>query len=157
MYRGVMPHDPEEWSKNWKKKTDLFQKWQEFVEVWLEHSKVWKIYTLNGCYCAKYLMFDLKKNRGVILHDNEEWCKIWIKTNLWFGKWHEEFCKFSRKHLKVSKLGVWWGYFVRVLKSLKFTEELWVMIMKNDAKFEGKLTYAFKNGMGNSANLQRLK
>ena len=32
--------------------------------------------------CAKYLMFDLKKYRGVIFHDTEEWCKIWRKTDL---------------------------------------------------------------------------
>ena len=45
--------------------------------------------------CAKYLMFDLKKYRGVIFHDTEGWCKIWRKTGLWFGKWHEEYGKFS--------------------------------------------------------------
>ena len=26
------------------------------------------------------------------------------KIDLWFGKWHEEFGKFSSEHLKVSKL-----------------------------------------------------
>ena len=32
------------------------------------------------------VMFDLKKYRGVIFHDTREWCKIWRKTDLWFGK-----------------------------------------------------------------------
>ena len=79
-----------------------------------------------------------KKYRGVIFHDTEEWCKIWRKTDLWFGKWHEEFGKFSPEHLKVSKLGLWWDPFVQSRKcmSLKFTEELCVVTMKNDAKFE---------------------
>ena len=38
---------------------------------------------------------DLKKDRGVIFHD----------TDLWFGKWHEEYGKFSPEQFKVSKLG----------------------------------------------------
>ena len=95
--------------------------------------EVSKICTFIGSYCAKYLMFDLKKYRGVIFHDTEEWCKIWRKTDLWFGKWHEEFGKFSPEHLKVSKLGLWRDYFVQSRKcmSSKFTEELCVMTMKN--------------------------
>ena len=36
--------------------------------------------------------------------------------------------------------------------SLKFTEELCVRTMKNDAKFEEKLTYRFKIDMGNLMN-----
>ena len=55
--------------------------------------------------CAKYLMFDLKKYRGVIFHDTEGWCKIWRKINLWFGKHHEEYSKFSPEQFKVSVLG----------------------------------------------------
>ena len=29
---------------------------------------------------------------------------FWRKIDLWFGKWHDEFGKFSSEHLKVSKL-----------------------------------------------------
>ena len=129
-----------------RKKTDLlFQKWQEFGEFWPEHSKVSQICTLIGSYCAKYLMFDLKKYRGVIFHDTEEWCKIWRKTDLWFGKWHEEFGKFSPEHSKVSKLGLWWDPFIQSRKcmSLKFTEWLCVTTVKNDVKFKDKLTCRF--------------
>ena len=67
-------------------------------------------------------MFDLKKYRGVIFHETEESCKIWRKTGLRFGKWHEEF----------------------ECMSLKLTGELCVMTMKNDAKFEMELTFQFK-------------
>ena len=35
---------------------------------------------------------------------------------------------------------------------LKFTEELCVMTMKSDAKFEDKLAYRFKTDMRNSTN-----
>ena len=100
--------------------------------------KVSKNCTLTGSYCGKYLIFDLKKYRGVIFHDTEEWCKIWKKTDLWFWKWHEEFGKFSPEHEKVSKLGLWWDPFVQSRKrmSLKFTEELCVMTVKNDTKIK---------------------
>ena len=40
---------------------------------------------------------------------------------------------------------------------LKSTEELCLITLKIDAKFEGKLTCAFKNDMSNLANFHRLK
>ena len=46
-----------------------------------------------------------KKYRGVIFRDTEEWSKIWRKSDLRFGIWHEEFRKSSPEHSKVSKLG----------------------------------------------------
>ena len=106
--RGVMPQNTEEWCKVRKKTNFLFKKWQEFREFWPEHSKVSKISTLIGSFCAKYIMFHLKKYRGVIFHDTEELCKIWGKTDIWFEKWHEEFYKFSPEHLELLKLGLWW-------------------------------------------------
>ena len=66
-YRGVMSHDPEEWYNIWRKTDFLFQKWQEFGEFWPEHSKVSRICTLIGSYCAEYLMFDLKKLSSMTL------------------------------------------------------------------------------------------
>ena len=86
-----------------------------------------KICTFIGSYCVKYLMFDLKKYRGVIFHDTEDWCKIWRKTDLWFGKWHEEYGKFSAEHLKFSELGLWWDPLIQskisrgVIMSWKWT------------------------------------
>ena len=132
----------------------MFQKWQEFGEIWPEHSKVSKTCTFICSYCAKYLMFDLKKYRGVIFHDTEEWCKIWRKTDLLLGKWHEEFGKFSPEHLKVSKLGLWWDPFVQRRKgmTLKFAEKLCVMTMKYNAKFEEELTCHFKTDIKNLTN-----
>ena len=66
---------------------------EEFDKFWPEHS---------------YILFELKKYRGVIFHGTEEWCKIRRKTDLWFEKWHEKFGKFSPERLKVSKLVPWW-------------------------------------------------
>ena len=103
----------------------------------------------------QYIMFALKKYRGVIFHDTGEWYKIWRKADLWFGKWHEEFGKFSLEHWKVSKLTLWWIPFFQSRKcmSLKFTEELSVMKMKNKSKFEEVLPCQFKIDMRNLANL----
>ena len=132
----------------------LFHKRQKFDDFWPEPSKVAKICILIGSYFAKYLMFDLKNYRGVIFHDTEGWFKIWRKTDLWFGKSHQEYGKFSPEYLKVSALGLWWDPVIQSRKcmNLKFTEELSVMIMKNDAKFEEELTCRFKLDMGNLIN-----
>ena len=51
----------------------------------------WALESLNICTfigscCAKYLMFDLKKYRGVIFHDTEEWYKIWRGNRLVVSK-----------------------------------------------------------------------
>ena len=53
--------------------------------------------------CKVYNVWPKKVQRS-IFHDTEESCKIWRKTDLWFGKWYEEFGKFSSEHLKVPKL-----------------------------------------------------
>ena len=116
--------------------------------------KILKVSALIGSFCAKYLTFDPKKYRGVIFYETDEWCKIWRKTDLWFGKWQEKFGKFSPEQSKVSKLGLWWDPFIESSKciNLKLTEELCVMTMRNDAKFEKELTCPFKNDMRNLTN-----
>ena len=96
-----MPHDSEGRCKIWREIDLLFQKWQEFGEFWSKHSQVSKICIFISSYCAKYLKFDLKKYRGVIFHDTEEWCKIWRKTDMLFGKSNEEDGRFSPEYLKV--------------------------------------------------------
>ena len=132
-----------------------FQNWhKEFDKCWLEHLKVSKIYTLMGCFWPKHITFELKKSREVILHDTAEWCKIWRKADLWFGKWHEEFSKFSPEQRKVSKLGLLLGAFIQSRKcmSLKHTGKLCVMTLKNDPKFEKELTCQLKTEKRNLTN-----
>ena len=126
-YSGVIFHQTEEGYKIWRGIDLSFQNWhKEFDKFWPEHSKVSKIFILMGSFWAKYILFELKKYRGVIFHDIEEWCKIWRKTDLLLRKWHEEFGKFSPEHSKVSKLELWGDSFVQTRKcmSLKFTVEL---------------------------------
>ena len=120
------------------------------------HVKFHQICTLLGFFCWKYIKFQPKKYRGFISCDTEEWCEIWRKTDLWFRKWHHEFGKFLPEHLKVSKLGLWWDPYIQGRKymGLKFTEELRVLTMKNDAKFEEELTCCFKSDMRNSKKFE---
>ena len=57
---------------------------------------------LMGFFWLKYIMFDLKKCRGVMFYDTEEWCKIWRKSVLRLGNGQEKFGKFSPEHWKSS-------------------------------------------------------
>ena len=135
--------------KNWVVVSKVRGIW--WILTWV--LEILKISTLIGSFCAKHITFDLKRYRGVIFHDTE-WCKIWRKTDLWFGKWGEEYGKFLPEHLKVSKFGLWCDPFIQSRKcmSLKLTEELCVMKKKNDAKFEEELTCCFKIDMRNLMN-----
>ena len=149
-----MCHYNEEWHKISRGIDLLFQNWHgKFDEFWPKHF-VSRIFTLMRSFWAKYILLELKRYREVIFHDTKEWRKIWRKTYLWFGKRHEEFGKFSSEHLKVSKLELWRDSFVQSRKcmSLKFTEELCVMTMKNDTKIEEEMTCRFKIDMRNFTN-----
>ena len=75
-----------------------------------------KMFPLMGSFWAKYILFELKKYRGVIFHETEEGYKIWRKTYLSFGRWHEKFAKFSLEHSKVSKFGLSGDLFSKVEK-----------------------------------------
>ena len=154
-YIGFISNDTEELWKIWRGIDLSFQNWhKEFDEFWFKISKVSKIYTLMGCFWPKYIMFELKKYRGAIFHDTKVWCKIWRKTDLWFGKWHEEFGKFSPEHTKFSILRLSLNPLIQSRKcmSLKLTEKLCVMTMKNDTKFEIEFTCRFKIAMRNLIN-----
>ena len=77
---------------------------------------------------------------------------------MWFGKWHEEFGKFSSEHLKLSKSVFSWDPFVQnrkcieELQTYRLTEELKVMKLKNDEKSEEELTCRLKIDIRNLTN-----
>ena len=66
----------------------------------------------------------------------KSWNVVWKMTWGIYGK-------FSPEQFKVSKLGYWCDPLIQSTKSmsLKSTEELCIMTMKNDAKFEEELTF----------------
>ena len=100
------------------------------------------------------MIFTLSVFPKILFFIQWEWCKIWRKTDLLLGKWHEEFSKFSPEHSKVSKFELWWGPFAQSRKcmTLKVTEELCVMTMKNYTKIDEELTCRFKIDMKNFTN-----
>ena len=63
--RGIISHGAEKRSKLWRKTDFLFEKWHE--EFKPEQWKTLKICTLMGYFWGKYIMFELKRNRGVVL------------------------------------------------------------------------------------------
>ena len=80
-----------------------FQIWHEgFGEFSPNHSKIQKFH-FDGLFLSKVYEVWAKKNTGVIFHDTEQWCRIWINLDL-----------------VVSKMawGIGWT-FIRALKSLK--------------------------------------
>ena len=135
IYRGVICLDNENDAK--------------FREEWLTVSKlawgVWQIFTrslgslknctLMGSFWTKYIMFELKNYREVISHNTEEQCKIWSKTDFWFGKWQEEYDKSSNRALKSLKIGTLMGSFYPKLKVYKLKIYRGVICHDNDAKF----------------------
>ena len=134
--------DTDEWCKIWRAIDLSFQNWHEkYYKFWLQALECLKSCTLMGSLWPKFIIFELKRYREVIIYDTKEWYKIWRKTDLWFEKWHEEFGKISPEHRKVSKLGLLFGPFIQSRKcmSLKFTGKFCVVIMKNDAKLEKEL------------------
>ena len=82
-----------------------FESWHdEFDEFWPEHLKVPKTFNLMGSFWAKYILFEVKKYRGVVFHETEERYKIWRGIDLSFQNWHKEFDKFWPEHSKVWKI-----------------------------------------------------
>ena len=103
VYRGVICHDNEEWCKIWGGIDLSVQNWHEEFDKFLpKHTKISKICTLMGFFWPKYIMFELKKYGGVMFNGTEYWCKIWIKNDSCFLKWHEEFGKFSLTGSKIA-------------------------------------------------------
>ena len=112
-----MCHENKEWCRNWRKLDLSMQNWhEEFDDFSPEHLKISKICTLMGCFWPKYIMLDIKKYRGIIFDCTTNWYKIWRKTGLYFLKWHEEFGKFSPKHVRNSKN---WDFYWVVLSKIE--------------------------------------
>ena len=99
---------------------------KNWLVIWKMTRGIWKIFTrayeslkfetLMACFCLKLNMYDLKNYRRVMCHDNEDWCKNWIGTDLAVQNWHEEFDKFWPEHFKISKtctlMGCFWPKYV---------------------------------------------
>ena len=112
-------------------------------------------------FCWKLLCFDitrfeLKKYRGVIFHDTEQWHKIWKTLTLWFQKWHEKSGQLSSlEHPKVWKLYIDGLFLSKAYTvSARNFQRNCVMTLKGAAKFKRKLTCGLKNDIKNLVNFQ---
>ena len=84
-------------------------------------------------------MYELKIYRGVLCHDNEEWCKIWRGIDLSVQNWHEEFDEFWPEHSKISKIctlmGCFWPkYIMFELKKVQRSYVWWHWILMQNLK-----------------------
>ena len=66
----------------------------------------------GGILLSKVEIYELKIYRGVVCHDNEDWCKIGRVTDLSFQNWHKEFDEFWPEHSKVSKVVLQWSKYI---------------------------------------------
>ena len=136
---------------NWHDQSNIF---------WPKHSKVSKMFALMGSFLSKVYTVWTKKVQRSFLSSH------WRVTQNLEGNW-----------LVVSKL-TWqiWQVLTPALNSLKnfhfnelfltnvynvwstkSTDELCLIRLKTDAKFQGKHTFTFKNDMRNLASFHRLK
>ena len=70
-----------------------------------------KIGTLMASICLQLKIYELKICKGVMCHENEEWCKNWRGIDLPVQNWHEEFDEFWPEHSKISKICTLMGCF----------------------------------------------
>ena len=94
-YRGIIFHETEEGYKSWsgigcRFKIDI----RNLKNVDLS-TKVSKMFTLIGSFWAKYILFELKKYRGVIFHETEEGYKIWRVIDLPLQNWQRNLTNFD--------------------------------------------------------------
>ena len=143
--RGIIFHETEEKYKIWRGIKLLLQNWhQEFDKIWPLHLKVSKIFILMGSYWVKYILFELKKKRGIIFHETEERYKIWGGIDLSFHSWHKQSDKFWPEYSKISKVFILMDSFWAIVSAKKSIEELSFMKLKENAKFGEKLTCCLK-------------
>ena len=112
-----------------------------------------KNFTLMSYFCRKYLRFELKKHSGVIFHDTEQWCKIWINPIIVVSKmaWGIGWI-FIRAPKSLKNCTLTGSFCPKHMFQLENFRELCVKTLKGVAKFIGKLACGLKNDMRNLVN-----
>ena len=108
-------------------------------------------FTLIGYFCSKHMNFELKKYRGVIFRDTEEWCKIWLNPDFEVSKMKLGIGWAFIRALKVWRIVHWWAQKL-IMFQLENFRGIIVMTLKGDAKFKGKLIPGLKNYIRNLVN-----
>ena len=145
-----MCHENEEWCKIWRRIDLSFQNWhEEFDEFWPEHLKVSKLFILMCSFWAKYILFELKKYRGVIFHKTEEGYKIWGGIDSSFQNWHKECVKFWPKGSKVSKIFALNGSLRANYILFELKKYRWVIFHETEEGYKTWRGSCFKIGITN--------
>ena len=100
----------------------------KFKKNWLVVSKItsgiWWIFTrplkvrichFNGLFLCKVYEVWAKKDRGVIFHDTEQWCKIWINPDLMVSKMAWGIGWTFIRAPKSLKIVHWWALFIECI------------------------------------------
>ena len=89
-----------------------------------------------GFFWAKYILFKLKKYRGVIFHETEERYQIWRGIDLSFQNWEKKFEKFWPEHSKVSTFFILMGFFWAKYILLKLKKYRAVIFHENEEEYK---------------------
>ena len=80
--------------------------WQIFIRVY----ESLEIGAMMTSFCLMLKIYEVKIYRGVMFHDNEEWCKNWKGIDLPVQNCHEEFGEFWHEHSKILKICTLMGF-----------------------------------------------
>ena len=111
----------------------------EFGVLWPEHSKVSKICTLIGSYCAKYLKLQLKSIKVM-----QNLKKNWFPVSKW-----QEFGEFLSEHPKFSKVSTLIGSFCSKYITFDLKKYRGVIFDETDWKVMQNLKKNWLNGLEN--------
>ena len=159
---GIIFHKTEEGYNIWRGINVPFQNWhKKFDKFWPEHSKISKIFILMDSFWAKYIyiLFELKRYRGIIFNETEEGFKIWRGIDVFFQNWHKKFDKFWPEHSKVSKtlnlMGTFWAKYILCELKKVYYQDWYYIKVKRDIKFGAESTCRFKIGIRNLTKFEQ--
>ena len=95
------------WSKIYTKQTPDFKNHMRNLDNFRQAVESAKSWNSMGYICLKTTFLHLKHYLQIYL--------TLLSTDLWFGKWHEEYGKFFPEH---SRLGFWWDPLIQTSKSM---------------------------------------
>ena len=126
----------------------------EFNKFWSEHSKISKTCTLMGWFWPKYIMFQLKRYRGVMFDCTQDWYKVWRKTGLSFQKLTWGIWQIFTRALESLWIRTVMASFCLKLKMYEL--KIYTRVVCHDSeewrKIEEELTCQFKIDMRNLTN-----
>ena len=116
-------------------------------EVSLEHLKSEKLY-IDGLFWSKAYNFSVRKFQRNYMSYHWRWCKKKKKTVVAWKITERIWLIFIRAFECVEIY--WWACFVQSIQRFRWknTEQLCLMTLKSDAKYEDKLTFGSKMTWG---------